>query len=105
MKDSRKREPRKKTRKMGRPRKFKSGTRNLSVYLPEKTITALRQYGAWRQATSGKTCRASDVVFEALMGHEGLRDFIQGNLSAQIKRPTWDEVMGGRIGALEVKKK
>ncbi|MFI5182020.1 MAG: hypothetical protein ACHQPI_11550 [Thermoanaerobaculia bacterium] len=105
MTEPRKGEPQKKTTKMGRPPKFNSGTKNLSVYLPEKTITALRQYGAWRQATSGKPYRASDIVFEALMGHEGLRDFIKGNVPPQIKRPTWDEVTGGRISELELKRK
>ena len=89
---------------MGRPPKFKAGARNLSVYLPEEMIAALRQYAAHQYAATGQARRASDVIFDALRTYRPLRDFVEKPPAEVRSAPTWDEVLGGRVGELERKR-
>ncbi|MFI5180279.1 MAG: hypothetical protein ACHQPI_02685 [Thermoanaerobaculia bacterium] len=95
----------------GRPAKFVTGARNLSVYLPEEAITALRQFAAAQVAATGKARHASDVILEALRSHEPFREFVKkldseaGRKSGGRGAPTWDDVLGGGISELELKRK
>lgn len=105
MKKSKRREPR-----TGRPPKFRTAAKNLSVYLPEDAIRALRQFAAHEYATTGVSRHASDIIVDALREHAPFRDFVENLWSGAgpktVKRSalTFDEIWGLRISELELKK-
>lgn len=71
-----KRKPAKKGSTMGRPPKFKgTAAKNMSVYLPEETIDALRRFAAFQYQTTGLSRHASDIILDALKAHGPFRDF------------------------------